>query len=91
MFDRMSYDDMGVSRLPGFPTREEMVAWWEELTGFEAGDIHYWEVFGTMRFAAIMIKLGDRVIRAGLAPPDATMSTDNGVIDALARLLDFRP
>ena len=88
MFDRMSFDDMEVPRLEGFPTREEMVAHWERCTGRTvAADIHYWEVFATMRFCAIFIKLADRLVRAGAIPPDANLPIENGVSEALERLL----
>jgi aminoglycoside phosphotransferase (APT) family kinase protein len=88
MFDRQSFDDLGVERLPGFPTREEMVALWERRTGrIVADSIDYWEIFGTMRFCAIMIKLGDRMTRAGIVPKDVNMSIQNGTTDSLARLL----
>ena len=88
MFDRMSFDDMGAPRLEGFPTREEMVAYWEELTGRRVGDILYWEIFSAMRFCAVFIRLGGRFIRAGLAPADSTVAVDNMVTVALAKLLD---
>ena len=88
MFDRMSFDDLGAKRLPGFPTREQMVAWWEELVGRKvAGDIHYWEVYAVMRFCAIMIRLGDRFIKAGIGDPEQSPAIHNGVTDALNRLL----
>ena len=87
MFDRMSFDDMDAPRLGGFPTREEMVAYWEELTGRRVGDIGYWEIFGAMRFCAIFIRLGDRFVRAGLTPAESNVAVQNLVTDALARLL----
>jgi aminoglycoside phosphotransferase (APT) family kinase protein len=88
MFDRQSFEDLGVERLPGFPTREEMVALWETRTGREvANTIDYWEIFGTMRFCAIMIKLGDRMARAGIVPAEVNMSIENGTTDSLDRLL----
>jgi len=88
MFDRMSFDDMGAPRLEGFPTREEMVAHWERCSGRRvAADIHDWEVFGAMRSCAIFIKLADRLVRAGAMPPDAKLPIENGVSEALARLL----
>ena len=52
-----------------------------------AGDIHYWETFATLRFCAIMIKLGDRFTAAGIANPNQSTAIHNGVTDALARLL----
>lgn len=88
MFDRQSFDDLGAARLPGFPTREEMVAIWEEASGRRVRDtIDYWEIFGLMRFCAIMIKLGDRMVRAGVVPAAAEMWRENGTTHSLARLL----
>lgn len=88
MFDRMSFDDMDTPRLEGFPTREDMRARWEEGMGRSpAGGVDYWEIYGVMRFCAIMVKLGDRLTRRGLAPPEANMSVQNGTTEALERLL----
>jgi aminoglycoside phosphotransferase (APT) family kinase protein len=88
MFDRQSFDDLDAPRLEGFPTREEMVALWEERTGRPVADtIDYWEIFGAMRFCAIMIKLADRLTRAGIVPREANMPIQNGTTEALDRLL----
>ena len=35
MFDRMSFDDMGATRMEGFPTREEMISIYAEVSGRE--------------------------------------------------------
>ena len=43
-----------------------------------------------MRFCAIMVKLGDRLTRRGLAPAEAKLPVANGTADALARLLAKR-
>ena len=88
MFDRMSHEDLGAERLPGFPTRDEMIAHYERASGREVRAAHYWEVFGAMRFCAIFIKLADRLIHYGLAPPDSTAPVDNAVAEAVERLLD---
>lgn len=88
MFDRMSFDDLGAPRLEGFPTREEMLEQWQRASGHGvAGGIDYWEIFAVMRFCAIMVKLGDRLTRRGLAPREANLSVANGTTDALTRLL----
>ena len=88
MFDRMSFDDLDAPRLEGFPTREAMVEHWQRRVGRDVlGGIDYWEIFGAMRFCAIMVKLGDRLTGRGLAPVEANLSVDNGTTDALARLL----
>lgn len=89
MFDRMSYEDFGVPRLEGFTTREEQVAIWEAKSGRKVADtIDYWEIYGAMRFDAIMIKLGDRMVRAGIVPESINMPVQNGTTDALGRLLE---
>jgi len=89
MFDRMSFDDMDAPRLDGFPTREQMVDRWESQMGRKvAGGIHYWEVYAVMRFDAIMIKLSDRFVRAGFQTAETSTAVNNGVTDALARLLE---
>jgi len=89
MFDRMSYDDFELPRLEGFPTREEQVAIWEAKSGRNVADtIDYWEIFGAMRFDAIMIKLGDRMVRAGILPEEHNIAINNGTTDALGRLLE---
>ncbi|MDA8046063.1 MAG: phosphotransferase family protein [Actinomycetota bacterium] len=89
MFDRMSFDDLGAPRMEGFPTRDQMIAIYEEVSGREVRDPHYWEVFGAMRFDAIMIVLADRMVDAGLVPAAANMAVANAVTEALARLLEI--
>lgn len=87
MFDRMSFDDLGIARLDGFPSREEMIAHYEAVSGREVRNAHYWEVFATMRFCAIFIRLADRMVAAGLVPAAMNMAVANQVSDALARHL----
>ena len=87
MFDRMSFDDMGITRLEGYPTRDEMVARYEQVSGRTVRAPHYWEVFGAMRFCAIFIRLGDRLTAAGLLPPEQNPAVGNQVTAALAVLL----
>lgn len=87
MFDRMSFDDMGARRMEGFPSRDEMIAIYEEVSGREVRHPHYWEVFGAMRFDAIMIPLVDRMVAAGLVPAEINMAVANAVTGAVANLL----
>jgi aminoglycoside phosphotransferase (APT) family kinase protein len=88
MFDRMSFDDMGAPRPEGFPTREEMVELYAAASGREVRHPDYWELFGAVRFCAIMIPLGDRMVAAGLLPAEASMAIENDVTAAVSRLLD---
>ena len=87
MFDRMSFDDMGIARLEGYPTRDEMIARYEQVSGRTVREPHYWEVFGAMRFCTIFIRLGDRLAAAGFVPPERNPAVGNQVTVALAALL----
>ena len=87
MFDRMSFDDMGIDRLDGYPTRDEMISHYEQVSGRTVRDPHYWEVFGAMRFCTIFIRLGDRLSAAGFVPPERNPAVGNQVTVALAALL----
>lgn len=88
MYDRMSFEDLGAARMEGFPTREEMVRIYEDASGREVRNPVFWEIFGSMRYAAIMVPLADRMTAAGLVPAESAMATDNYVVDALTVLLD---
>ena len=87
MFDRMSFDDMGIDRLEGYPTRDEMIARYEQASGRAVREPRYWEVFGAMRFCAVFIRLGDRLTAAGVVPPERNPAVGNQVTAALAALL----
>ncbi|MEZ5165127.1 MAG: phosphotransferase family protein [Acidimicrobiales bacterium] len=89
MFDRMTFDELGAPRMEGFPTREEMIDLYEKSCGRTVRDPHYWEVFGTMRFCAIFIGLGDRMTNGGLVPAELNMGVANMVTQSLADLLDI--
>jgi len=71
------------------PTREEMIEIYERVSGREVRDPHYWEVFGTMRFCAIFIGLGDRLVEAGTLPDEMNPAVANMVTRSLADLLEI--
>lgn len=89
MFDRMSFDDVGAARMQGFPTREAMIALYEQASGREVRAPHYWEVFAAMRFCAIFIGLADRMVKSGLIPAEKNPAVHNMVSEALAKLLEI--
>jgi aminoglycoside phosphotransferase (APT) family kinase protein len=75
----------GVPRLAGFPSREETVARWAELTGRGGDDLHYFLIFAGLRFTVIMLRLGSLLPAMGIAP--VRFGYDNVVSQALDRLL----
>lgn len=87
MYDRFMHETSGAARLPGIPTREEQQAYYESLTGRRIADAHYFEVFAAMRYATVLIGLGDRYTAAGRFPAEMNMAVDNIATQVLADLL----
>ena len=85
----MSFDDVDVERMSGYPTREEQAAYYAQVSGKEVRDPHYWEVFAIMRFCAIFIRLGDRLTNSGLLPPEMNPAVGNMVTRSLATILEI--
>jgi len=89
--DRHHSDGVGAARLPGFPGRAETVARWEQRVGRPALDLAWWEAFAGFRFAAIIIRVAQQMIRFGVLQPDSTFPVDNTASRLLARELDLLP
>ena len=88
MFDRMSYEGMGIERPPGMPSLDEQLAYYEDKRGQRiAGDIHYWEVFAVMRFDAIMVKLGDRAVSEGRLPKGQELAMSGWLAEQLDEMI----
>jgi aminoglycoside phosphotransferase (APT) family kinase protein len=85
--DRHHSEGLGAPRLPGFPSRVETIADWEERTGLEARHVEYYEVFAAFRFAVIMIRVAQGFVASGALPPDARLATNNIVTQLLAKML----
>jgi len=82
----------GTPRLEGFPSTEETVRRYEELTGWKAEHLLYQEVFAAMRFGVIMVSIG-RIMRArGIdLGGGGTRGLDSPITRRLAELLDLPP
>jgi aminoglycoside phosphotransferase (APT) family kinase protein len=77
----------GVLRMEGFPTREHVLARYEELTGWKPHDIEFYEVFAGLRFAVVMMRIAALVVEFELLPSDTDMGTNNIVTRLLAAKL----
>ena len=92
MFDRMSFDDMDATaarRLPD-PRSHARTLGAGRWDASVAGSIDYWEIYATMRFCAIMIKLSGRFLRAGFQTQENSTAVNNGVTEALERACSKR-
>ncbi len=75
----------GQARLPGFPSRDETVARWEELTGRRGDDLHWFLVFAALRFTVVMLRLGTLLHDMGIIPEP--FGYDNDISRALDELM----
>ena len=87
--DRHFHEGMPATRMEGFPTREAMVARYEAASGRTARDLEFYEVFGGLRFAVVMMRLAHLLVGFELMPPDNDMAANNAVTRVLADLLDL--
>jgi aminoglycoside phosphotransferase (APT) family kinase protein len=87
--DRHFHEGMPAPRMEGFPTRDEMVARYEQASGRAARDLEFYEVFAGLRFAVVMIRIATLVAGFGLMPTEASedMAANNAVTRVLADLL----
>jgi aminoglycoside phosphotransferase (APT) family kinase protein len=79
-------EGIGAPLPPGFPTREETIARYEELSGHAVKHIDFYEAFAGLRLSILMHRAGNMMIAAGLLPPDAPMKLSNPASQLLAKL-----
>jgi aminoglycoside phosphotransferase (APT) family kinase protein len=75
--DRHFHEGVAVERAPGFPTREQMVARYEEVSGRASHDLEFYEVFAGLRFAVVMMRVAAMCIEFEILPPDTDLATNN--------------
>ena len=79
----------GIPRLEGFPSREEIIQRWEELTGWEIENIFYHEVLAAFKFGVIMLKVAKNMKQSGAPMPSEDLHLNNPATQRLAALLDL--
>jgi aminoglycoside phosphotransferase (APT) family kinase protein len=89
--DRHHSEGLGVPRLEGFPSHEDSVARYEELTGHRVRHLHYYQVFAGFRFAVIMTRIAHQMVTYGVMGEAGgrAFEVDNTVTRLLAKLLDL--
>ncbi len=78
---------MEVPKLDGLPGREEMIALWEEKSGYAATQIDYYELLGAFKFGVIMASIGIKMTHDGIFPKEAEMDINNTCTLVLDRLM----
>lgn len=85
--DRHHSEGVGISRLPGLPTRAETVARYQELTGAAVDSLPYYEIFAAFRFALIMMRVAQMLVEYEALPADSDLETNNIVTRLLETML----
>jgi aminoglycoside phosphotransferase (APT) family kinase protein len=80
-------DGIGVPRPDGFPTVEQTIARYEELTCRPVRDIEFYEVLAGVRGATMMVRAARMLTEAGALPPGNTMAVVNPATTVLAGLI----
>lgn len=83
--DRHHSEGLGVPKLPGFPSYEETISRYEELSGRAARLQEFYGVFAGYRFAVIMSRIAQQMVHYGVLPADSKFETDNMVTRLLAK------
>ncbi|MFK7897413.1 MAG: phosphotransferase family protein [Myxococcota bacterium] len=88
LFDRTMHESLGQERLPGDLSRQAQREIYAEAAGIPVPDTYYYEVLGGMRYAAIVVRVMNRLVARGVMPEDHTIWRDNPAAVALTQLLD---
>lgn len=87
--NRNHTEGMGLTPPPGFPSREQTIARYEQLLGRPLVNLEFHEVFAAVRATILMMRIGMMMIEAGLLPEDAAMPVANPASHLLAQMLDL--
>ncbi|MCQ9369499.1 phosphotransferase family protein [Brevibacterium sp. 50QC2O2] len=69
----------------GFPTREEMIAHYESIAGFQAHNVAYFEAFALWKFACIREGVYTRLLRGQMGDLDVDVEGAGRGVDTLAQ------
>lgn len=87
--DWQGSEGYGIPRLDGFPSWEETVRRYEELTGAPVENLRWHEVFAALRFGVVMVRVARHMTASGIPTPTDDFQHDNPCTQRLAQLLDL--
>jgi aminoglycoside phosphotransferase (APT) family kinase protein len=87
MFDRWSHETYDMPRLAGEPTREEQRDHYVACLGREITDSYYYELFAAVRYAAIVVRVMNRMVERGTLDADQMLWLRNPAATCLDDLL----
>jgi aminoglycoside phosphotransferase (APT) family kinase protein len=88
MFDRTMHPDG--TRLDGDPTRDEQREAYARAASIDVPDTRFYEIFAGARYAAIVVRVMNRMVARGQLPTTQTIWLENPATAALRELLEER-
>lgn len=87
--DRHHSEGIETPRLPGFPSYEDTIAYYEERSGHRVCHLDYYQVFAGWRFGIIMLRIAQQLAHYELMTPEQSrqMELNNTVTRLTAKLL----
>ncbi len=91
--DRHHSEGLGIDRLEGFPSYEESLEYYGELSGYQVKHLHYYQVFAGFRFSIIMMRIAAQLVVQGLMNEEQgrDFELNNTCTRLTAELLDLAP
>jgi aminoglycoside phosphotransferase (APT) family kinase protein len=90
LFSRRTHGEgLGLELPPGFPSREQTIARYEEVTGRTAKHVDFYEAYNGLVGSIAVMRIGDTMIEAGALPADSPMPALNPASISLAGMLDL--
>ncbi|NRB38702.1 MAG: phosphotransferase family protein [Pseudomonadales bacterium] len=79
---------MEVPKQKGLLNKQEMIALWEQESGYSAADLDYYEVFGAFKFGIIMASICINMTNDGIVPPEMEMDINHTCTPLMDRLME---
>jgi aminoglycoside phosphotransferase (APT) family kinase protein len=89
-FDRLFSEGLSAARPAGFPSHEDSIARYTEITGIKPVALDFYEILASLRFAVILMRLGQLMVMTGVLPEDTEFGSKSFAMEFLAKLLSER-
>lgn len=87
LMQRHHTEGIGLPLPEGFPSHQEIVDRYTELTGRQVKHAEFYETFAALRLSILMHRAGNMMIAGGMLPPDAPMKFNNPASQMLAKFI----
>ena len=70
-------EGLGMPPLEGIPERDELIALWQQESGYSAAELDYYEFFSVFQFGVIMARVGTLLTARGIFRPEDAFDLNN--------------